>query len=66
MTKASELKDQTTEQLIIFIEDLERDLFDLKSEQARSKKIEKSHLIKKKRRDKARALTVLCEKKKNK
>ena len=40
-------------------EELERDLFALKNEQAVSKKLEKPHLLREKKKERARILTAL-------
>ncbi len=64
MAKIKELRDQTDEQLVILIEDLDKEVFELRNEMAMNKKIEKPHLIREKKRTKARALTILSEKKK--
>ena len=64
MAKLKELRDQTEEQLNILIEDLDKEVFELRNELAMNKKLEKSHLIREKKKAKARALTILSERKK--
>jgi len=64
MTKAKELRDQTDDQLRILIEDIDKEVFEMRSEFAANRKLEQPHLIKAKKRDKARALTILSERKK--
>jgi large subunit ribosomal protein L29 len=64
MTTLKEIRDQTDEQLNILIEDLDKEVFELRNEFAMNKKIEKSHLIREKKKTKARALTILSERKK--
>ena len=61
-----EIRDLTKEQLETFIEDLKKEIFALKNQLAMTRKLEKPHLIKDKRRDIARALMVLEEKRKEK
>ncbi|KPK33405.1 MAG: hypothetical protein AMS24_01225 [Chlamydiae bacterium SM23_39] len=62
MSNIKELRDLPIEQLEVLIEDLNKDIFNLKSQLALQKKIEKPHLIKEKRRDRARAIMILSEK----
>ena len=64
MTKGKELRDKPDNQLVILIEDLEKEIFEMRNELAMSKKIEQPHLIRVKRREKARVLTILAERKK--
>jgi len=64
MSNIKELKDMTIDQLESFIDDLNKELFELKNQLAVMRKIEKPHLIKDKRRDRARAIMVLADKKK--
>jgi len=64
--KTKEIKDLSEDQIETLIEDLEKEIFELKNELAVSKKLEQPHLIKEKRVSKARAITILQEKKKNK
>jgi large subunit ribosomal protein L29 len=61
--KAKEMRDQPDNQLEILIEDLEKEIFELRNELVMTKKIEHPHLIKQKRRDRARAITILSERK---
>ncbi|MCB1084625.1 MAG: 50S ribosomal protein L29 [Chlamydiia bacterium] len=62
MLKASELKNQSTEELEGMYEDLCRDIFELTSELRVSRKLEKPHELKEKKKDRARILTVLRQK----
>jgi large subunit ribosomal protein L29 len=57
-----EIRNLDEEQLETFIEDLKKEIFELKNQLAMTRKLEKPHLIKEKRRDIARALMVLAEK----
>lgn len=63
MSSMKELRELPIDQLEVFIEDLTKEIFSLKNQLSMNKKLEKPHLIKEKRRDKARGLMVLSEKK---
>ena len=60
--KKSDLKDQSVDELKAKGRELDRELFDLRNELAVNRKIEKPHLIKAKKREKARILTLLTQK----
>lgn len=62
MTKASEFRDQTVEELIASCEDARKALFQLVNQNKQTKKMDKPHLIRQKRKDIARLLTVITEK----
>ena len=62
MRKASELKDQSVEELKAAYHELSKDIFQLKNEVRMTKKMEKPHLVREKKRDRARVLTVLRQK----
>lgn len=62
MRKASELKDQSIEELKAMYQELSKDIFELKNEIRIKRKAEKPHLIREKKRDRARVLTVLRQK----
>lgn len=62
--KKIEFKDQSEKELLTAVHDLNRELFELKNELATQRKLEKPHLIKAKRRQKARILTILTQKQK--
>ena len=53
----------TKEELEVFVEDKKKEIFGLKNQLAMMRKLEKPHLINDKRKDIARALIVLSEKK---
>ena len=63
MSKAKELREQSIEELEAKAEDLLKELFELKCKLSEEKKIEKPHLIQQLKKDRARILTVLNEKK---
>lgn len=60
--KAKEMRDQTIDELEATYNDARKELFQLINEMQRTKKIEKPHLLRQKRKDIARLLTVLTEK----
>ncbi|MFA5250657.1 MAG: 50S ribosomal protein L29 [Parachlamydiales bacterium] len=62
MSHIKEIRDLTKEQLEVMINDLNRDIFSLKNQLAGTRKLEKPHLLKEKKKDRARALLVLAEK----
>ena len=61
--KPQEIADLSLDQIETLIEDLEKEIFALKNEMALAKKIDQPHLIREKRRIKARAKTILARKK---
>ncbi len=63
MLKANELKNQSEEELAAGLIDLSKELFHLKNQFKLEKKLEKPHRLRELRRDRARILTVLSEKK---
>lgn len=60
--KTQELRDQSVEELIAKREETKRELFDLRNEQKRTRKVEKPHLLKDKKKDIAKINTILREK----
>lgn len=62
MLKASNLRDMPIEELEAVLSDLSKELYHLVNEMKRSKKLEKPHLLRQKRKDKARLLTIIHEK----
>jgi len=62
MTKASNLRDMAIPELELAVDDLNKELFALVNEKKRAKKVEKPHLIKEKKKEKARMLTIISEK----
>ncbi|MBS0620282.1 MAG: 50S ribosomal protein L29 [Verrucomicrobia bacterium] len=63
MVKAKELRDQPIQELQALYQDLSKELFGLRNEQKITRKMEKPHLVRMKKKDRARVLTVLREKK---
>lgn len=62
MAKAKELRDQTIEELKAIYQDLSKELFQMRNEMKVARKIEKSHLVRAKKIDRARVMTILREK----
>lgn len=63
MKKAKEYRDQTIEELQSAVVDCRKELFHMVNEKKQSKKLEKPHLIQTTRKNIARLLTVMNEKK---
>jgi large subunit ribosomal protein L29 len=61
MTKLSELREQSAKDLKAMLGDLSKEIFRLRNEFKITKKIEKTHLIKEKKKLRARILTILRE-----
>lgn len=62
MPKAQEFKDQSAQELSALYRDLSKEIYDLTNEFKITRKIEKPHLIRAKKRDRARVLTFLRQK----
>jgi large subunit ribosomal protein L29 len=62
MTKASDLRDMAVPELELALVDLNKELYTLVNEMKRTKKLEKPHLIRLKKKERARLLTILHEK----
>lgn len=62
MLKAKELKDQSVDELKALHRDLSKEIFELKNELSTARKLEKPHLVREKKRDRARVLTILRQK----
>lgn len=62
MTKASDLRDMAVPELELAVDDINKELFALVNERKRTKKMEKPHLLRMKKKQKARLLTILGEK----
>lgn len=61
MLKTKELRDESVEELGARLESLRAEIFELRSERLDSKS-QKTHLIRQKRKEIARTLTILTEK----
>jgi large subunit ribosomal protein L29 len=62
MRKNQELRDQTVEELEAMQADLSKEIYDLMNEFRMTRKMEKPHLIRQKKRTRARVLTIIREK----
>lgn len=62
MLSAKELRDQSVEELKARHSDLSKEIFKMNCEISIARKLEKPHLRREKKRDKARVLTILREK----
>lgn len=62
MDRMLAFKDQSVEELKALYHDLSKEIFELKNEVSINKKLEKPHLVKLKKRDRARVLTALRQK----
>lgn len=60
--KASEIRDMAVPELELAVDDINKELFALVNERKRTKKMEKPHLLRTKKKHKARLLTILGEK----
>ena len=62
MLKSKDLRDQTVEELATLHRDLSREIYDMKSELRIARKLDKPHLVREKKRDRARVLTIKRQK----
>ncbi len=62
MAKAKELRDQAPEELKALYQDLSKEIFQLRNEMKVTRKVEKPHLVRAKKKDRARTMTILREK----
>ena len=63
MLQAKELREKSVDQLEVQEQELARDVYQMNCELKLSRKLEKPHLVREKKRDRARLLTILREKK---
>lgn len=59
MDRMKEFRDQSVEELQALYHDLSQEVYEMKNEISTTRKIEKPHLLRKKKRDRARVLTLL-------
>lgn len=59
MDKLKEFRDQSKEELKALYHDLSKEIYDMRNEISTTRKMEKPHLLRKKKRDRARVLTLL-------
>ncbi len=57
-----EFKDQSVQELKALLEQLSKEVYEFRNEISTTRKIDKPHLLRKKKRDRARILTVLHQK----
>lgn len=62
MLKASNLRDMSVDDLQVALSDLAKEVYNLVNEMKRANKPAKPHMLRQKRKDKARLLTILHEK----
>jgi large subunit ribosomal protein L29 len=62
MAKAKDLRDQSQEDLKALYQDLSKELFQMRNEMKIARKMDKPHLVRIKKKDRARAMTILREK----
>jgi large subunit ribosomal protein L29 len=62
MLKAKDLRDQSIEELEAALLDAKKELFELNNELKQTRKIEKPHLLRERKKDIAKILTVIREK----
>ena len=60
--KAKELREKSESELKAEVADLTREIYGMNCELKMTRKLDKPHLLKEKKRDRARRLTVLTEK----
>ena len=63
MVKMQDLRDQSDEQIILRKEEIKKSIFDLRNELKTVHKLEKPHMMRELKKEKARLLTVLNERK---
>lgn len=63
MSHIKEMRDLTVEQLEAMLNDLNKEIYGLKCQLASARKLEKPHVLKEKKKDRARAIFILAEKK---
>jgi large subunit ribosomal protein L29 len=61
MAKAKEFRDQSQEELKALYQDLSKELFQLRNEMKVNRKMEKPHMVRVKKKDRARVMTILRE-----
>lgn len=64
MSKTKDLANQTIDELKATARELDREIFKLRNELSTQRRLEKPHLLKEKRKNRARALTLMTLKQK--
>ena len=62
MKNKNQVIDQTVDELKAMYRDLSKEIFDLKNQNTIHRKLEKPHLLKEKKRERARVLTAVHQK----
>lgn len=62
MDRMKEFKEQSVEELKVLIQEYSRDIYQMHNELRMTRKLEKPHLLKQRKRDRARVLTLLKQK----
>lgn len=62
MDRLKEFRDQSKEELQAVLQDLSKEIYVMRNEISMTRKIDKPHLLRKKKRDRARVLTLLNQK----
>ena len=62
MAKNNTINDQSVDELKVLYRDLSKEIFELNNELRMTRKLEKPHLLKAKKKDRARIMTVLRQK----
>lgn len=62
MLKMNDLKDQSVEELKAQQRALSKEIYELRCELRMARKLEKPHMVREKKRDRARVMTVLRQK----
>ena len=66
MSNINEIRELPLDQLEVLIEDLNKEIYELKNQLMVARKLEKPHQLRDKKKDRARAILALSEKKKQK
>jgi len=66
MVKAKDLRDQSIEELEATLIDSKKELYELQNELKQTKKLEKPHLLRERKKDIAKILTLIGEKRSTK
>lgn len=61
MAKAKELREQSAEELKALYQDLSKELFQLRNEMKIARKVDKPHEVRRKKKLRARVMTILRE-----
>lgn len=62
MDRMKDFRDQSVEELQALCHDLSKEIYEMNNEISTTRKLEKPHLLRKKKRDRARVLTLLSAK----